>query len=1014
MARETSRVSKDLFRLMVENVQDFAVFMLDLEGRILSWNPGVGRLLGYGEEEFVGRHGSIIFTPEDREERAQEQEMKTALAEGRAEDKRWHVRRDGTRFWGNGLLMLLRDERGGVHGFAKILRDDTESRLAEERYHSLLENANDIIYSHDLAGNYLAINRACEEVTGYSREEVLGGLSIRQVVAPDHLERARAMMLRKLRDPSPTVYEVDIITKDGRRLTLEVSTRIAYRDGRPYAVEGVGRDVTGRKRAEAERQQLLESEQRARREAEDALARQQRLERSLTLLVEASDVMLGSPSLAAVQPAVLDLSRRLVSADAYAVWRRDQSTKTWRIVTSAGMSREYQGRQIADGGEEYAALEQLVVAEDVTSLPLLAARREMYETEGISSLLAAPLRIHGKTSGTLTFYFRRPHEFRETELRVATALANLAGSAISSAELYDEQSGLRAAAQAAASRSTFLSEAGQILSSSLDYQLTLARVARLAVPGVADWCTVDLLDENGALERLAVAHVDPEKVAWAHEMQARYPPDPNAPTGVYNVLRTGKSELYSHVTDEMLVAGARDDEYLHILREMGLSAVMIVPLAAHGRTLGAITFVAAGSGRDFGAEDLALAEALSHRAALAIDNARLYREAQEANRLKDEFLATVSHELRTPLTAVIGWLHLIRSGQMDEEAVARALETVERNARSQAQLIEDLLDVSRIVTGKLRLDIRTVDLAPVIDGAITSARPAADAKRISIRADLDPRLPRVSGDPERLQQVVWNLLSNAVKFTPEGGRVEVSTRQRDSQVEIVVSDTGRGIPAEFLPHVFDRFRQADQSTTRAQGGLGLGLAVVRHLVELHGGTARAESGGEGKGATFIVSLPANGAARPRDGDEPPQADGKAPSASDEEPSLEALRVLVVEDDADARELIALALRRLGAEAVGASSADEALDLLSRERFDVLLSDIGMPERDGYSLIAELRALPPERGGATPAAALTAYAREEDRDKALAAGFQAHLPKPISPAELIETVARLAGRRAPAR
>jgi PAS domain S-box-containing protein len=1009
MTREISRGSKDLFQLVVENVRDFAVFMSDLEGRIISWNPGAGRLLGYAEEEFIGQHASLIFTPEDRECHAPEQEMETALTEGSAEDKRWHLRKDGSRFWGNGLLMLLRDDAGAAHGFAKILRDDTESKFLEERYRSLLDNANDIIYSHDLAGNYLAINRACEEVTGYTRAEILGGLNIKQVVAPEYHELARRMMEQKLRDPSPTVYAVEIITKDGRRLTLEVSTRIAYRDGRPFAVEGIGRDVTERKRAEAERQQLLESERRARQEAEESLLQQRRLEKSLTLLVEASGVMLGSPSLESVQPAVLDLSRRLISADAYGIWRFDREQRTWRIVSSAGMSREYEGRHITDAEDDYNTFDQPVVAEDVMRMPLLAARREMYVAEGIKSLLAAPLRVHGKTSGTLTFYYRQPHKFEETELRVATALANLAGSAISSAELYEEQSGLRAAAQTAEQRSSFLDEAGRILSSTLDYQLTLARVARLAVPGLADWCTVDLLEDDGTLKRLAVAHVDPAKIAWAHEMQERYPPDPDAPTGVHNVLRTGRSELYPLITDEMIVLAAKDEEHLRILREVGLSSAMIVPLAAHGRMLGAITFVASGLGRGYGAEDLALAEALSHRAALAIDNARLYREAQEANRLKDEFLATVSHELRTPLTAVIGWLHLIRSGQMDEEAVGRALETVERNARSQAQLIEDLLDVSRIVTGKLRIDARPVDLAAVIDNAITSVRPAANAKGISIRADLDPRLPPVFGDPDRLQQIVWNLLTNAVKFTPDAGRVQIVTHRSDSHVEIVVSDTGRGIPSEFLPHVFDRFRQADQSTTRAEGGLGLGLAIVRHLVELHGGTVRAESDGANSGSTFTVSLPCAVAPATRYDEESRSTDRSGANATIDEFSLEGLRILVVEDDEDARELIAMVLRRRGAETVTVGSADEALDAFRRERFDALVSDIGMPERDGYSLVIELRSFPPERGGDTPAVALTAYAREEDRVKALEAGFQTHLPKPINPVELVAAVANLTGR-----
>ena len=889
-------------------------------------------------------------------------------------------------------------------------RAEAALRESEERYRSLLENANDIIYSHDLSGNYLAINKACEQITGYTRHEILNGLNIAQVVAPDQLELARRMMEQKLRDPSPTVYEIDILTKDRRRLTLEVSTRISYRDGQPVAVEGIARDVTERRRAEEERRLLLAREREARREAEDALRAQEAVERSLTLLVEASGVILGSPSLEAVQPAVLDLSRRLVAADAYAIWRLDRAANEWRIVSSAGVSERYAAQRLPAGGRDSATLERPVVAEDVAALPLLAERRQLYESEGIRSLLAAPLRIHGEPCGTLTFYYREPHTFRETELRVVTALANLAGAAISSAELYEEQRRLRAAAQAAEQRASFLAEAGRVLSSSLDYQKTLAQVARLAVPDLADWCAVDLLGERGALERLAVAHVDPSKVEWAHELQRRYPPDPDAPQGLYNVLRTGQSELYPEITDEMLVAGAKDEDHLRVLRELKFSSAMVVPLAAHGRTLGAMTFVSTESGRRYGPEDLRLCEALSLRAAAAIDNARLYHAAREASRLKDEFLATVSHELRTPLTAIVGWLHLVRTGQMDAPSVERALETVERNARSQAQLINDLLDVSRVVTGKLHLDVQPVALAAVVDGAITSVRPAADAKRIGIRAALDPRLPNVQGDRDRLQQVFWNLLSNAVKFTPEGGRIDVTLRAADSSVQVEVRDTGQGISREFLPHVFDRFRQADQSTTRAHGGLGLGLAIVRHLVELHGGTVRAESGGVGRGASFAVTLPlvpAPQRAGPAEPLRPAYED--APASNGSLIRLDGLRVLVVDDEPDTRELLKFGLSSCGARVSAAATAAEALRAIAEEPPEVLISDIGMPETDGYELIRWVRSLPAERGGQTPAVALTAYARAEDRQRAIEAGYQLHVPKPVELSELVAAVSSLARR-----
>jgi signal transduction histidine kinase/ActR/RegA family two-component response regulator len=420
--------------------------------------------------------------------------------------------------------------------------------------------------------------------------------------------------------------------------------------------------------------------------------------------------------------------------------------------------------------------------------------------------------------------------------------------------------------------------------------------------------------------------------------------------------------------------------------------------------------------RDYLVKEEVSKEALrrsEERLRIALDRERAARaEAEESSRLKDEFLATVSHELRTPLTAVLGWTHLLRDGRLDEKATAHALDTVERNARAQQQLIEDLLDVSRIITGKLRLDVRRVAPASFIEAAIEAVLPAAEAKGIVLEKSLSPDVSALTGDPARLQQVVWNLLSNAIKFTPRGGRVHVCLEGAGSHAEISVNDTGDGIRREFLPYVFDRFRQADQTTARRYGGLGLGLAIVRHLVELHGGTVRAESEGDGKGATFTVRLPLVPARKAGDGDGaavPPPSAVETRRAVECPDKLDGLRVLVVDDEADTLDLIKVLLAQCGAEVSTATSSAEALGLFAESTPDVIISDIGMPGEDGFELIRKVRELPPERGGRTPAVALTAYARAADRLRVLRSGYQMHVAKPVELAELVAVVANVVGR-----
>ena len=560
-------------------------------------------------------------------------------------------------------------------------------------------------------------------------------------------------------------------------------------------------------------------------------------------------------------------------------------------------------------------------------------------------------------------------------------------------------------------RQAFLAEASALLVSSFDPDTILRNFARMAVPQVAECCIVDLIaDDPGLIRRVAFVHADPATPDVARDdakgTQA------HSAAGL-RVIRTGQPALFPDVDDGVLQELSARPDHVDVLRQWRMRSAMVVPISARGRALGTITLASTGADRRYSAPDLSFAATIGERVGIAVDNARMLREAQEANRMKDEFLATLSHELRTPLNAIVGWAHVLRGGPLDKAVVARAVDTIDRNARAQTQLISDILDVSRIVTGKLRLNVAPVEMASVVEASLEAARPAAAAKEIRLEHEIDPQAGQVSGDNDRLQQVVGNLLGNAIKFTPKGGLVKLRLARVESEVEVFVEDTGVGIASEYLPRLFERFRHPDASTTRPHGGIGLGLAIVRHLVELHGGRVEASSSGRGKGATFRVRLPLLGMRGSVPGSRRGRVDEKpARWPAGALPSLDGIRVLVVDDEKDARDVIIAILEQRGARTFEASSVEEALAVIDQERPDVLVSDIGLPEEDGYSLMRRVRALPRERGGGMPAAALTAYARTEDRMQALLAGFQIHVPKPVQPAELIAVVASLAARKTP--
>jgi PAS domain S-box-containing protein len=547
-----------------------------------------------------------------------------------------------------------------------------------------------------------------------------------------------------------------------------------------------------------------------------------------------------------------------------------------------------------------------------------------------------------------------------------------------------------------------LSSASAALSASLQPEEVVEKVVQLAVPALADWCLIDLLDGDGRVVRAAAVCAAPEDAPLADALRA----DPSALTGgcaPTQALASGRAVLCAPMVPRDLEQAARASPHARALEAMEISTGVCAPLLSRGHEIGVLTLLTSTrSGRSFARADLPLVEEIARRAAVALDNARLYRSSELASRVKDEFVATVSHELRTPLHAMLGWVRLLRSGQLAPEKRERALETVERNARVQVQLVEDLLDVSRIISGKLSLEVAPVELSALAEGVVESMRPGAEQRGLCLRAQIEPEAA-VRGDPNRLSQVLGNLLGNSIKFTPPGGHVDLLLRSDGGWVEVVVRDDGQGIPAQFLPHAFERFRQAGGTGARRQGGLGLGLAIVRELVELHGGTVRADSDGEGKGALFAVRLP-----RSTEASEGLAAARGAPSPDVTcPPELRGLRVLVVEDERDTRELIIAALERCSVRVSAAASSAEAFGQLRVAPPDLIVSDIAMPGEDGYSFIRRVRALPADEGGSAPALAITAGAAPSDRARALGAGFQSYLAKPVGPTELLAAIAALA-------
>ncbi|HKB06523.1 MAG TPA: GAF domain-containing protein [Gemmataceae bacterium] len=1033
------------FRARLLDTVAQAVIVTDPDGHIIYWNRYAETLYGWSRDEALRANIMDLVVAPDSANRAHE--IMDRLREGRSWTGEFSVRRkDGTAFTAFVTDTPVFDDAGRLTAIIGISADVSEQKRVEQGlrlladassalaaltdYESTLQTVAGLAVPDfadlcvvDVAEESGRLRRVAVAHPDPARAETVRDLARRYPPAPDTtqgllrvMRTGRPELLSDVPDSALTAAAWDddhlrilrglgltsimFVPLRAGGQTLGVVTFAAAESGRHYTAADLAfAEELARRAATALENARLYTE------AREAVGRRDAVVEQLGLLAEASGRLTSAPEIPAVLTAVVDLSHRLVSADAYAIWRL-RPDGSWDVAAAAGLSEHYVqtfGRA-ATGPPPSTP----IPAEDALALNVSEARRAAFREEGIVSLLACPLRIHGAVTGALTFYFRTRQRFDDLTVRLATALADMAATAIGMAEQYSRASELRFGAESARERLSFLADASVALAASLDPREILDHAAGLAVPRLADWCVVDVVDPDGTIRQAAVAHSDPAAVQLAWDLDRRYPDNPGAPAGVPKVIRTGRPEFFPEVTDAVLSSIARDDEHLQTVRRLGLRSGMIVPLAARGHVVGAISLGTAESGRTFTSDDLTLAEEFARRAAVALDNAQLYQAVREADRRKDEFLATLAHELRNPLAPIRNALEVMRMAGGDVSANLQARDVMGRQLGQMVRLIDDLLDVSRITRGKLTLRRERVELGTVINGAVETSRPAIEAAGHALTVDLPSRSVWLSADPARLSQVFANLLNNAAKFTPPGGRIRLTAAIEDGEagatkhagkpaVVIRVGDNGLGIPREALPRLFEMFSQVDGSLERTQGGLGIGLALVKGLVQMHGGTVTAHSDGPGQGSEFVVQLPVATEDVAAATNDPQSMTHAVPS-----PSTRGRRVLVVDDNRDAADSLTVLLTMLGHDVRTAHDGLAAVAAAREFRPEVVLMDIGMPRLNGYEAARRIRAEPWGRGMIL--AAVTGWGQEADRRRSKEAGFDHHLVKPVEPAAVRQVLA----------
>ena len=945
------------------------------DGLILRVNQAELNLLGYAREEYVGRHIAEFHVDQDvitdilrrlaAGETLHDVEARMRCRDGSVK----HVLIDSSVMRQNGEFIHTRC----------FTRDITDRKRVEEvqrRLAAIVESSQDAIISKTVEGRLLSWNAAAEQLFGYRADEIIGD-TIYRLIPEDRQDEERMILERLRRGERVDHYETARVAKSGRRVDVSLTISPLRDDvGRSVGAATIVRDITARKRAE------------------HRLAMQNQVTRTLA----------ESQTLADAAPALLQGICDHLEWQVGALWYLDDTANVLRCLdvyhapsvqvprfAALSRSRTFE-RGVGLPGRVWAGAAPVCIPDvgkddNFPRAPSAVAER-------LHGAVGFPIKLNDHVLGVMEFF---SHEIREPDDEVLQMMA-ATGSQVGQ---FIERRRAEAALRESERTSRFLADASAALAAVTDYEATLQSVATLAVPHFADWCAIDLRQPDGSLRRLVVTHRDPAKVQLARELEQKYPPSPDAARGVANVIRTGETEWAASIPDELLVAGAQDEEHLRIIRGLGLKSYICVPLKTRARVLGAFTFVTAESGRIYTEGDVRAAEDLAHRGAIAIDNAALLATLQEADRRKDEFLAMLAHELRNPLAPIRNAVQIFRAKGPGTPELQWATEVIDRQVLQMTHLVDDLLDVSRITRGKIVLRKEVVNLATVVNSAVEASRPLIEKWGHALIVTLPPEPVYLDADTTRLAQVFLNLLNNAAKYTDPGGRIALVARRRDTDVEIQVQDTGIGIPAEALPRIFDMFAQVERSVERSEGGLGIGLTLVQRLVTMHGGTVEARSGGPGKGSEFIVRLPiaaAPSAGTPRSA----SAIGTATTTS-----APVRRILVVDDNQDAAESLALLFRMSGNDVVTAHDGLAAVQSAQSFHPHVVVMDVGLPRLNGNDAARRMREQ--DGGQEMILVALTGWGHEDDRRRCREAGFDHHMTKPVDFDALQDLLTRSAPR-----